>query len=188
MRTSSRSRRTPAEVAADPPVWDTVGCSGDGNNIRAMPRTDRASRFIDAPVTRVFNALVDRDALEKWLPPHDMTARFELFDPTPGGSYRVVLTYADPTASRGKSSSDSDIVEVRYVDIVPNDRVVQAVDFVSDDPAFAGTMTMTWAVRAFDGGTRVEITADDVPDGISADDHAAGMSSSLENLARYVES
>ena len=49
-------------------------------------------------------------------------------------------------------------------------------------------MTMTWAVQAVGGGTRVEITADDVPDGISADDHAAGLSSSLDNLARYVES
>ena len=153
-----------------------------------MPRTDRAERVIDAPVPRVFNALVDRDALETWLPPDGMTARFERFDPTPGGSYRLVLTFADPTDSRGKSSSDSDIVEARYVDIVPDDRVVQAVDFVSDDPAFAGTMTMTWAVRAVDGGTRVQITADDVPDGISADDHSAGLTSSLDNLARYVES
>jgi len=117
-----------------------------------------------------------------------MTARFERFDPTPGGGYRMVLTYADPSATRGKSSADSDIVEARYVDIVPNDRVVQAVDFVSDDPAFAGTMTMTWAVRAVDGGTRVEITADGVPDGISADDHAAGLISSLDNLASYVTS
>ena len=99
----------------------------------------------------------------------------------------TVLTYPEPTDSRGKSSADSDIVEARYVEIVPNDRVVQAVDFVSDDPAFAGTMTMTWAVRAVDGGTRVEVTADDVPDGISADDHAAGLTSSLDNLAGYVE-
>jgi len=152
-----------------------------------MPRTDRAARVIDAPVGHVFNALVDRDALEAWLPPDGMTARFERFDPTPGGSYRLVLTYADPTDSRGKSSSGSDIVEARYVDIVRNDRVVQAVDFVSDDPAFAGTMTMTWAVRAVDGGTRVRITADDVPDGISADDHSAGLTSTLENLASFVE-
>jgi hypothetical protein len=49
-------------------------------------------------------------------------------------------------------------------------------------------MTMTWAVRAVEGRTRVEIVADDVPDGVSADDHAAGLSSSLDNLARYVES
>jgi uncharacterized protein YndB with AHSA1/START domain len=153
-----------------------------------MPRTDRASRVIDAPVARVFNALVDRDALEAWLPPSGMTARFERFDPTPGGSYRLVLMYTAPTDPRGKSSADSDIVEARYIDIVPDDRVVQAVDFVSDDPAFAGTMTMTWAVRAIDGGTRVEIVADDVPDGISADDHAAGLNSSLDNLASYVGS
>jgi len=136
----------------------------------------------------VFDALVDRDALETWLPPGGMTGRFERFDPTPGGSYRLVLTFAEPTDARGKSSSDSDIVEARFVDIVPDDRVVQAVDFVSDDPAFAGTMTMTWAVRAVDGGTHVQITADDVPDGISADDHSAGLTSSLDNLARYVES
>ena len=116
-----------------------------------------------------------------------MTARFERFDATPGGSYRLVLTYASPTGSGGKSSADSDIVEARYVDIVGNDRVVQAVDFVSDDPAFAGTMTMTWAVRAEEGGTCVEFIADEVPDGISAEDHAAGLASSLENLASYLE-
>ena len=139
-------------------------------------------------MARVFDALVDRDALQSWLPPNGMTARFERFEPRPGGSYRLVLTYADPAHASGKSSADSDIVEARYIDIVPNDRVVQAVEFVSDDPAFAGTMTMTWAVQPVDGGTRVDIIADDVPDGISADDHAAGLSSTLENLASYVES
>jgi len=153
-----------------------------------MPRTDRASRLVRAPVSRVFAALVDREALETWLPPHDMTGRFERFDPRPGGSYRLVLTYADPAAARGKTSADSDVVEVRYVDIVPDDRVVQAVDFVADDPKFAGTMTMTWTVRDDTDGTRVEIVADDVPDGISAEDHAVGLASSLDNLARFVES
>jgi uncharacterized protein YndB with AHSA1/START domain len=143
---------------------------------------------IDAPVAQVFNALVDRDALTTWLPPSGMSARFERFDPTPGGSYRLVLTYADPSDAKGKTSAGSDIVEARYVDIVPDDRVVQTVDFVSDDPAFGGTMTMTWTVRAESGGTRVEITADDVPDGISAEDHTAGLNSSLDNLADYVTS
>jgi uncharacterized protein YndB with AHSA1/START domain len=161
-------------------------CAAAAHTIWAMPRTDRASRVIAAPIVRVFDALVDRDALVAWLPPRGMTARFERFDPRPGGSYRLVLTYADPADSRGKSSAESDIVEARYVDIVRNVRVIQAVDFVSDDPAFSGTMTMTWAVHAVDGGTRVDITADDVPDGISA--HATGLTSSLENLATYVES
>lgn len=153
-----------------------------------VSRTDSASRSIDAPVSRVFEALVDRTALEAWLPPSGMTGRFERFDPTPGGSYRLVLTYKDSSRSPGKNTSDTDVVEVRFLDIVPNDRIVQAVDFESDAPEFSGTMTMTWSVRDDANGTRVEIVADDVPDGISAGDHAVGLASSLENLATYVES
>lgn len=141
-----------------------------------------------APVERVFDALLDRGALEAWLPPAGMTGRFERFDPTPDGSYRLVLTYEDAAGSPGKTSADSDVVEVRFVDIVRNDRVVQAVDFVADAPELAGTMTMTWTVQAEGGGTLVEIVADDVPDGISAEDHAIGLASSLENLAAFVES
>jgi hypothetical protein len=63
-----------------------------------------------------------------------MTARFERFDPIRDGSSRLVLTYTDPTVTGAESSADSDIVQARFVDIVQNDRVVKAVDFVSGDP------------------------------------------------------
>jgi uncharacterized protein YndB with AHSA1/START domain len=142
---------------------------------------------IRVPPERVYSALVDPEAMTAWLPPAGMTGKIERFDLRPGGSYRMVLTYADPSASRGKSTADSDVVEARFVDIVPGVRVVTAVDFVSDDPAYAGTMTMTWEVSADDGGTRVDITADDVPDVVSQEDHAAGLTSSLVNLADYLE-
>jgi len=98
----------------------------------------------------------------------------------------MVLTYVDAPTSGGKATSDSDIVDVRFVDIVPGVRVVQAVDFVSDDPVYAGTMTMTWDLTGVEGGTRVDITADDVPDAVSPEDHAAGLNSSLANLAKYL--
>ncbi len=146
-----------------------------------------ASRVIAAPLGRVYAALVDPAALTAWLPPDGMSGRFEWFDATPGGSYRLVLTYADASTSRGKTTAESDVVEARFVDIIPGARVVQAVAFVSDDPAQAGTMTMTWEVTAVGSGTRVEFKADDVPAGISAKDHADGMNSSLANLATYLE-
>src|SRR5215468_3155419 len=137
-----------------------------------MPRTDRASRVIAAPPGRVWDALVDPEALVAWLPPGEMTGRFERFDARPGGSYRMVLTYPDASGAPGKATAESDIVEARFVGIVPGERVVQAVDFVSDDPAYAGTMTMTWQVTAVETGTRVDIVAEDVPDGVSAEARA----------------
>jgi uncharacterized protein YndB with AHSA1/START domain len=141
---------------------------------------------IAAPPERVYAALVDAEALAAWLPPAGMTGRFERFDLRPGGSYRLVLTYADASASRGKAAADTDVVESRFIELVPGVRVVQAVEFVSDDPAYAGVMTMIWELGAVDGETRVEIIAEDVPDGI-ADDHAAGLASSLLNFAQYLE-
>src|SRR6201994_4265121 len=152
-----------------------------------MPRTDTASRVIAACPETVYAALVDPEALAAWLPPDGMSGRFERFDARPGGSYRLVLTYADASTARGKATADSDIVEARFVDLVPGVRVVQAVDFVSDDPANAGTMTMTWQVSPTDTGTRVDIHADGVPAAISAEDHAAGLGSSLANLASFLE-
>src|SRR5258708_911599 len=151
-----------------------------------MPRTDKGSQVMAAPLERVWGAMVDPEALLAWLPPGGMTGRFERFDARPGGSYRMVLTYADSSGAPGKATADSDIVEARFIDIVPGQRVVQAVDFISDDPANAGTMTMTWEVTAVQAGTRVDIVAEDVPDGISAEDHAAGLTSSLAKLAAYV--
>ncbi len=148
---------------------------------------DRASRVMAAPPERVYAALLDREALTEWLPPRGMTGEFERFDPRPGGSYRLVLTYADASASRGKAGVDTDIVEARFLDLVPGARVVQAVDFVSDDPAYAGTMTMTWEITAVSDGTRVDVIAEGVPDGITAAEHLAGIASSLENLAKYLE-
>lgn len=151
-----------------------------------MTRTDTASRVLAAEPERVYAALVDPEALLAWLPPAGMTAGFERFDGRPGGGYRMVLTYADASTAPGKATADSDVVAARFLEMVPGVRVVQAVDFVSDDPRYAGTMTMTWELSRAEAGTRIEIRADDVPDGISAEDHAAGLASSLQNLAAYL--
>jgi uncharacterized protein YndB with AHSA1/START domain len=152
-----------------------------------MPRTDNASRVIAAPHDQIYAALVDPTAMTEWLPPGDMTGDIERFDARPGGSYRMALTHQDPAISAGKSTPYSDIVEVRFIDLVPGVRVVTAVDFESDDPTYAGTMTMTWEVTPVEGGTRVDITAEGVPVGVSSEDHAAGMSSSLEKLDHYLK-
>jgi hypothetical protein len=70
------------------------------------------------------------------------------------------------------------VVEVPFLELVPEEWLTQAVDFVSEDPAFTGTMTMTWTLSAHNDGTRVTVRADDVPSGIGAEDHHVGLNAS----------
>lgn len=127
------------------------------------------------------------EAVAAWLSPGGMAATIERFDARPGGSYRMALRCSDHLAAPGKATASTDPMEVRFTDLVPGARMVQAVDFVSDDPAHGGTMPVTWELVAVEGGTRVEITAGDVPDAVSAEDHAAGMASFLDKLAEHLE-
>lgn len=152
-----------------------------------MARTDRASLLIHIDNAEVFAALTDPDALATWLPPKGMQGRFEQFDMREGGSYRLVLTYDDASGAPGKTSADSDVSVVRVAQLVPGERIVQEIDFESDDAAFQGTMQMEWNLHRVDEGTEVEIIARNVPDGIRARDHAEGLTSSLANLSAYLE-
>ena len=149
-----------------------------------MGRTDISSIVISAPREQIYAALLDPSALEEWLPPDGMAGRILEFDPRPGGAFRMELTYLD--GSKGKSSEHSDITDVTFVELIPAQRIVQQVVFESDDPSFAGTMTMTWSLAETTAGTSVEIRAEDVPPGVSPEDHSQGLAASLSNLADYL--
>ncbi|MGR0318960.1 NUDIX domain-containing protein [Agromyces sp. ZXT2-3] len=152
-----------------------------------MSRTDFASLLIHADRETVFGALTDRAALIAWLPPQGMRGRFERFDLRAGGSYRLVLTYDDASSAPGKTDAGSDAAEVRIGRVVPGELLEQFVDFESEDAAVRGTMRMTWRLSGTEDGTVVEVEARDVPSGIRARDHAEGITSSLANLAAYLE-
>jgi len=150
-----------------------------------VTRTDVGSTVLAAVPATVFAALVDGDARTVWLPPAGMSGRFEWFDARPGGGYRLVLTYDDPTTV-GKTEPGADVVDVRFGEVEPPVRLVERADFVSDDPRFAGTMTMTWTLAPVADGTLVTITATDVPDGIDRADHSTAFASTLANLGAYL--
>lgn len=155
--------------------------------MRTVTRVDRASRLIRAPVAKLYAVFLDADALVHWLPPEGMRGEMLAFDPRAGGGYRMALVYDDEEHGPGKSDEDRDLVEVRFLKLVPEKLILQAADFESEDPAFAGTMTMSWSFEPAKGGTRVAIECDNVPQGITRRDHEAGLKSSLANLAGFVE-
>jgi len=149
-------------------------------------RTDRAERLIAAPAERLFACWTDLAQLVRWLPPKGMSGLVEVFDPHPGGPFRIVLTHDDP-AERGKSGGASDVVAGQFVAVDPPRHLAFVSRFSSDDPAFQGDMRMDWHFEPVGNATRVRIVATNVPPGISAVDHAAGMGSSLAQLAAIVE-
>jgi uncharacterized protein YndB with AHSA1/START domain len=151
-------------------------------------RVDAASKVIQATPRRVYQAFIDPNALIAWLPPHGMTARAEQYDPREGGTYRIVLSYLSPNdLTKERTSQTSDVVHGRFMEVVPDERIVQLVEFESDDPAFVGEMKMTWTFTAVPQGTEVSILAENVPEGIRPEDHEAGFRSTLDNLAAFIE-
>lgn len=110
------------------------------------------------------------------------------FDARAGGVYRMSLTYLeqDP-AMQGKTSEMTDVVKGKFLELIQDERMVQLIEFQSDDPAFAGEMIMTWTLAAVPEGTLVTILCENVPEGIRKEDHDEGLHSSLVNLAEYIE-
>jgi len=156
------------------------------HEFESSDRVDSASRIIHASPSTLYRAHMEATALPSWLQPEGMKGRVERFEPRVGGSYRMVLTYDEPSTS-GKTTDDSDAVEGRFVELIPDRRIAQIVTFDSEDAAFAGDMKITWTFMPVPEGTRVEVRCENVPPGIRPEDHAAGLASSLANLAKFCE-
>ena len=147
----------------------------------------RTSRVIRARPEELYAAFLDPTALVDWLPPVEMTSEIHEFDARVEGGYRMSLFYR-PTERvfRGKTSDREDMVNVRFVELAPPRRIVEAVSFVTTDPAF-GEMTLTVTFEEVSGGTEVTLVCENLPPGLRAEDNEDGSRLSLEQLARRFE-
>ena len=151
-------------------------------------RSDAATRFIHASPDTIYQAFASAEALMQWLPPAGMSGRALEYDFHEGGLYRIELRYDEKLSTEpGKTTGRTDITNGRFLELRPGRHITQSVEFESSDPTFAGEMTMTWSFDIAAEGTTVTITVDNVPSGINKADHDAGLRSSLENLAAFVE-
>jgi uncharacterized protein YndB with AHSA1/START domain len=79
------------------------------------------------------------------------------------------------------------MVNVRFVELVPPRRIVEAINFVTSDPAFFGEMTLIVTLEERLGGTAVTLVCTNLPPGLQAEDNESGSRLSLEQLARRFE-
>jgi uncharacterized protein YndB with AHSA1/START domain len=130
--------------------------------------------------------LLDAEAVPQWMVPEGMTSHVHSFDAREGGEFRISLTYDMPTAA-GKTTAQTDSFHGRFVKLVPDTEVVQAVEFETDDPAMKGEMTITYALADADDGTELVLRYEDLPPGVSPADNELGSRMSIDKLAKLVE-
>jgi uncharacterized protein YndB with AHSA1/START domain len=145
----------------------------------------RITRHINAPRATVYRALLDVDAVARWMAPTGMSSHVHAFDPREGGAFRISLTYDAPTGT-GKTTAHTDTYHGRFVTLVPNEQVVEVVEFETEDPALQGEMSITMTLTDADG-TEIAAVHDRLPPGLSSADNEVGWQSSLAKLAALVE-
>ena len=148
--------------------------------------TTRVTRHIRAPRSRVYGALLDPKAVLQWMVPDQMSSEVHSFDAREGGKFRISLTYDEHTTA-GKTTSQTDTFHGRFVKLVRDTEMVQAVEFESDDPSMAGEMTITYTLATADDGTDVVAVHENIPPGVAPADNELGFRMSLDKLAKLVE-
>jgi uncharacterized protein YndB with AHSA1/START domain len=146
----------------------------------------RLIQHVNAPRAKVYRALIDADAVATWMVPDNMTSHVHEFDSREGGAFRISLTYDAPTGT-GKTTAHSDTYHGRFVTLVPDEQVVEVMEFETDDDSMRGEMIVTFTLTDADGGTDILAVHDNVPPGVAPADNETGWRMSLEKLARLVE-
>lgn len=153
-----------------------------------MDRTSINSKEIQADIETVWNAFTEKKALEYWLAPYGMTGKIHDFDLKVGGGYEMSLYYKD-NKTQGKTSGNEDRFSATFMEIKPFERIVQTINFQSDNSKFKDEMTMEVQLDKLDtNSTKVTIIFRNIPTGIDPKDNEDGTEQSLQKLAKFIES
>lgn len=145
--------------------------------------TTRVHRHLHAPRARVYRALTEREEIVQWKFPGGMSCEVHEFGPS---GFRISLTYDAPDRA-GKTNAHTDTYRGRFVELVPDERVVEIDEFESDDPALRGEMTIRVTLADADGGTDLVAVHEGLPAGVSEADNETGWREALARLAALVE-
>src|SRR5687767_8148847 len=118
--------------------------------------------------------------------PTGMTSHVHAFDPREGSAFRISLTYDTPTGT-GKTTAQTDTYHGRFVTLIPNEQVVEVVEFETPDPVLQGEMTIAFTLADADGGTDLLAVHDRLPPALSPTDNETGWQMSLAKLATLIE-
>ncbi len=149
----------------------------------------RVSRIIKASRKEIYQAFTNPSLVAIWLAPDNMQGEVHSFNAREGGSFEMTLTYQDLTqGARGKTSENKDSFKGRFTKLIPYKIIEEIIEFDSADPQFMGEMKMNvYLVDDDEGGTRVTLVFQDIPEGIRPEDNEEGSRQSLNKLAALLD-
>jgi uncharacterized protein YndB with AHSA1/START domain len=139
--------------------------------------TVKLHRVLRSKPERLYRALIDADAMAKWLPPYGFTCKVHHIDPRVGGGYKMSFT----NFASGHAHSFGGV----YLELVPNERLRYTDKF--DDPSMPGEMTTTVTLRPVSCGTELGVVQEGIPEMIPVEMCYLGWQESLAQLATLVE-
>jgi uncharacterized protein YndB with AHSA1/START domain len=143
-----------------------------------MPaNTVRLHRVLRSKPETVYRALLDPDAMAKWLPPNGFTGRVHHLDAKVGGTYKMSFTIL--------STDHSHSFGGEYLELVPNKRICHTNRF--DDPNMPGEMKTTITLNQVSCGTELNVVQEGIPEAIPPENCYLGWQESLSLLAQLVE-
>jgi uncharacterized protein YndB with AHSA1/START domain len=145
-------------------------------------RRQEFSQVLLAPPDAVYAALLDPGLIERWRVPEGMRSTVHTFDARAGGRFRVSLTYDAPDA-QGKSSAHTDTYHGTFEALVPGQRVVEVLQFETDDAQMQGEMRITTMLAAHPAGTRLTAIHEGLPPGVALEDNEVGWREALAKLS-----
>ena len=141
---------------------------------------------MNAPRERVYRALLEARAVATWMVPLGMTSHVHVVDAREGGLFRISLTYDAPTGT-GKTTAHTDTYHGHFVKLVPNEQIVEVMEFETADAALRGEMMVAFTLSDAGGGTDVLGVHENLPPGLPPADNETGWRMALDKLAAFVE-
>ncbi|MBD3744822.1 SRPBCC domain-containing protein [Sphingopyxis alaskensis] len=145
-------------------------------------RVDSASRIILAAPKILFRTFMDPEIFLAWRVPDGAEGRLARFEPRIGGEYQLALSAPDCEAN-GVAPQGLTAIAGRFIDMLPDTRVVEKVRYVAEGLEPAIPITLTTLIEPGNGGTKVTLQATGVPPSMDGGTHRDMLAGALRRLS-----
>jgi len=138
--------------------------------------TVELKRIFSASREKVYRAWTEKEAMEIWFGPDGVTAECDMFDPRPGGQYRIIMHVKE---------GGNPIVGGEFLEMTPYEKLTFSWEWENVD--YAGVRTVVeLRFKDVDEGTELTLIHAKLPGQEEAERHTQGWNGCCDCLIKYL--